>query len=200
MNDVSNNNLGIGRKAYFVIAVPIIILIVVILLWATLDKGQASQLMPVLPEPTVFLSPEEAAQVTVSFTELNNDPIAYLNRTIIVSGNYLPVDRHDCIQYSGPDVRWSLTAENLQLDVLGYERIIQLVAVDTPMTLQGIWRLYQGPLGCGKGPPDGSMWYLDVKKILQPNPLVGKNGQIIPIIIGNGDPGLPESCTDFSSR
>ena len=191
MDNLSDNFRGTGRKAYFIIAFPIIILIVFILLWAVLGRSEASHLMPVLPEPTVFLYQDDSSQVTVSFSELNDDPISYLNRTIVVSGNFLPVDRHDCLKYSGPDVQWSLTAENLQLDVRGFEHILHLIPLDTSMTVEGIWRLYQGPLGCGKGPPDGSLWYLDVKKILQPNPLVGKNGQVIPIIIGNSDPGLP---------
>lgn len=147
--------------------------------------------MPALPSPTPpnasFLGEPES----ISFTELNENPLAYLNQSIVVTGEYLPLNDAECSRISGPDIRWALTAENLQLDVVGYERIVELVPAGTTMTVQGIWRLYQGYLGCGKAPPRGSMWYLDIKKIVQPNPLVGKGGQRISVEIIADDLALP---------
>jgi len=192
MNSIFEKNRGASLRAAFMIAVPVALLIIAALVWLTFGQRDALQLMPVLPDPTTIAFLSDESQATVSFSELNDNPIAYLNKTIIVSGSYLPVEKVDCLRYSGPSVRWSLTAENLQLDALGYERVVRLLPVGTAMTVRGIWRLYQGPLGCGKGPPNGSAWYLDVRKILQPNPLVGTSGQAVPFNIENGDPGLPD--------
>ncbi len=186
------NDRGVSLKASIFIAVPIALLIVGLLIWSTLNGRGGLRLRPALPDPTAIKIRDDQSPAAVSFGELNDNPVAYLNQTIIVSGNYMPVEKPDCLRYSGPKVEWSLTADNLQLDALGFERIIRLVRVGSSMTVQGIWRLYQGPLGCGKGPANGTAWYLDVKKILQPNPIVSEGGQIIPINIGNGDPGLPE--------
>jgi hypothetical protein len=41
------------------------------------------------------------------------------------------------------------------------------------MTVEGYWRLYEGPLGCGKNAPRAAIWYLEVLRIVEPNPLPG---------------------------
>lgn len=52
------------------------------------------------------------------------------------------------------------------------------------MTVTGIWNAYQGPVGCGKGPPTGTVWYLAVERILEPNPLFSSSGAVITVIPG----------------
>lgn len=192
MNGFSEQNRGLGRKAILLIAIPVILFSIIIAVWFALRQESSSQLMPPFPEPTESQGQLEVSQDPITFNDLNSDPIAYLNKMIVVSGEFLPVDRDNCVRFSGPGFSWSLTAENLQLDVLGYERFTDLIADNTQMTVQGVWRLYQGPLGCGKGPPQGNAWYLEVKKILQPNPLVGTDGQAIPVVVGGQIPGLPD--------
>ncbi len=182
---------SVSLKASIFIAVPIALLLIGVLIWSVFSSRETFGLMPVLPDPTVVTIGDSQSPITVSFGELNENPTAFLNQTIVVNGNYLPLEKAQCLRHSGPNFEWSLTADNLQLDALGYERIVRLVPAGTSMTIQGIWRLYQGPLGCGKDPAKGSAWYLDVMKILQPNPLVGEGGQVIPIIIGDGDQGFP---------
>ena len=56
------------------------------------------------------------------------------------------------------------------------------VATNTQMTIEGIWRLNQGRIGCGKGAPRGSAWYLDVQRIISPNPLYSIFGGVINVI------------------
>jgi hypothetical protein len=160
-------------------------------LWLIFGQDAEQQLLPMLPSPTPPTYAPLQEPETVTFTELNDNPLAYLNRSILVKGDYLPLEKVDCLNIVGPHMRWSLTADNLQLDALGFERIVRLLPVGTTMTVQGIWRLYQGPLGCGKGPPPGSMWYLDAKKIIQPNPMISEGSQAIPVEIKNGALELP---------
>ncbi len=190
MNEIAEGIRGLNLK-YGLVVMIALLAIGVGSLWLIFGQDAEHQLMPMLPTPTQPTSGPRQEAETVTFTELNDNPLAYFNRSILVTGDYLPVDKADCLNIVGPDKRWSLAADNLQLDVLGFERIVRLLPVGTTMTVQGIWRLYQGPLGCGKGPPRGSMWYLDAKKIVQPNPLISEGSRAILVEIKNGTLELP---------
>ena len=168
-------------------------------LWLIFGQSVENQLMPLLPTPTPPISVPQQEPETVTFTELNENPLAYLNNAILVTGEYLPVDQAECLDVVGPNIRWSLAADSLQLDVVGFERIVRLLPAGTTMTVQGIWQLYQGPLGCGKGPPHGSLWYLDAKKIVQPNPLVSEGGQAISVEIRHSTLAFPQILSTESA-
>jgi hypothetical protein len=56
------------------------------------------------------------------------------------------------------------------------------------LTVTGIWRVYEGPVGCGKEPPDGTVWYLEVDRIVEPNPLVGSGGPGLTVVAGTQQP------------
>lgn len=108
----------------------------------------------------------------VDFDALNNSPSDYANQRIRVTGNYLRLEQPDCAQFSGPRIQWGLVAEGLQLNAKGFETIVlPIVPPNLQMTVEGIWRRYPGPAGCGKE-PDRGLWYLEVEQIVQPNPLV----------------------------
>jgi hypothetical protein len=118
--------------------------------------------------------------VIVTFAQLNEDPFALINRTIRVTGSYTPLDLPRCDgSYSGPHIVWALIAEELQLDARGFEHIMRLVPPGTTLTIEGIWRHYKGPHGCGKEPPTATVWYLEVSRIIQPNPLPLLNGTAV---------------------
>ncbi len=175
-------------------AAVFLILAGIVLLFALFNptSSSSSGLLPILATPTADTSDGEVvAPVPVTFTELNSDPLAYLNLPIQVSGAFLRLTPQSCAKYSGPRPEWALVAEDLQLDVKGYERVVRILSPGAEMTVQGIWRLYQGPLGCGKGPEPGNAWYLQVQRIVQPNPLVG-DGPGGSMNITSGLPGMPD--------
>ncbi|WP_420645690.1 hypothetical protein [Candidatus Leptofilum sp.] len=119
--------------------------------------------------PNSTLNPQATL---VDFDALNDNPSDYVNQRIRVSGNYLQLEPVDCAQFSGPRIQWGLVAASLQLNARGFEAIVlPIVPPNTQMTLQGIWRRYPGPAGCGKE-PDRGLWYLEVEQIVAPNPLV----------------------------
>jgi hypothetical protein len=125
------------------------------------------QITAVSPDST--LNPQA---LLVDFDALNDSPSEYANKRIRVSGNYLRLEQVNCVLFSGPRIQWGLVAEGLQLNARGFELIVlPLVIPNTPMTLEGIWRRYPGPAGCGKEPTRG-LWYLEVEQIVQPNPLM----------------------------
>jgi hypothetical protein len=133
---------------------------------------RAGQLKPLRPAGVEELLLAAQPQL-VTFSELQAEPEAFQDRLIRVSGTLLKLPPPECLPKSGPAVAWALIAEELRLDAIGFERVISLSSDDLPMTVDGFFRLYEGPLGCGKGAPDGSAWFLEVVRIVQPNPLVG---------------------------
>lgn len=183
--DATTGLVRLAVGALLLLAVGLVI--VGIVLW----PGSSRPLYPVLASPTSVGPVLENETTLVGFAELNADPAAFRNQSIQVSGAYTPVELPICQPFAGPRIQWSLVAEELQLNAAGFERILRLAEPGISMTVTGIWRLYQGPLGCGKEPEDGAVWYLQVTQILEPNPITGS----VPIILtfvpgpGDGDPG-----------
>ncbi|MGD2049500.1 MAG: hypothetical protein PVH03_08395 [Chloroflexota bacterium] len=108
----------------------------------------------------------------VTFSELQADPAFYRDQLIRVTGTYIPLSPPDCYPFSGPGADWALISEGLRLDVVGFERAKKLVSQDTIMTVDGFFRLYKGPIGCGKNAPVETAWFLEILQVVQPNPLV----------------------------
>jgi hypothetical protein len=165
-------------------AAAISVVVGLALLAASLNGGGARPLLPHLPTFTPLSGTADFVPVEIGFTELNADPTAYQGQRLQVTGAYTPLDAPDCLDYTGPFIRWSLVAEELQLNATGFENVLRLVENDTAMTVTGIWRAYHGPVGCGKEPPDGTVWYLAVDQIIEPNPLLGAAGPLITVIPG----------------
>lgn len=118
------------------------------------------------PSGPLFGHPEP-----VAFPALDENPAAYHNRLIRVTGAYTPLPLPECGRVRGPASRWALVDQGLRLDAVGYEDLLSLVPDGIDLTVDGFWRLYEGPLGCGKEPPIDRLWYLEVVRLVQPNPL-----------------------------
>ncbi len=173
------------------VAAALLLLAGLVLVVYSLVTGDRRPLYPNLPTFTPVAAVVTGEPALLTFTELNADPAAYRNQRIQVSGNYASIAPPACGQYSGPPIRWSLVSEDLQLNATGFENILRLVREGTPMTVTGIWRLYEGPAGCGKEPPDATVWYLAVDQIIEPNPLYGGNGIALTVVAGSPLPTLP---------
>lgn len=174
-----------ARRLPVVTAVAVVLVLVglALLVWS-LSGGPARPLYPNLPTFTPLAATVQYEAESVGFTELNADPAAYQNRRLQVSGTYTPIEPPDCLDFNGPLIRWSLVAEELQLNAIGFEDILRLAPEDTELTVTGIWRAYRGPVGCGKEPEDGTVWYLDVDRIIEPNPLFGATGPALTVVPG----------------
>ncbi len=131
----------------------------------------------------------------VTFSELQDDPEAYKDKLVRVTGSFFHLPNPKCLIASGPKTSWSLISENLRLDAIGFEQSLQLVRPETVLTVDGIFRKYDGPLGCGKRPPNGVAWFLETSQIVQPNPLARVIGTVeigspplLPPLIGSPTP------------
>lgn len=134
-------------------------------------QGEVRSLRPFRSEPTAIALIISGQPQLVTFPELSENAAAYLNQRIRVTGYYLPLSPPACDFYNGPIFKWSLVSEGLQLNAQGFERPLALAAPGTALTVEGVWRLRSGPYGCGKAPESADVWYLQVERIVQPNPL-----------------------------
>lgn len=161
----------------------LLVMIIGLLALASATGTANRPLYPPLPSLTPL--PQEIANEikTLTFTELNTDPGVYRDQLIQVSGTYTPLSPPDCRPWTGIPIEWSLVSEGLQLNAIGFETILRFVNPGTELTVLGYWRLYQGPLGCGKEPPAGVVWYLEVVRVLEPNPLlIGGNDLSLTVV------------------
>ncbi|MCB9421002.1 MAG: hypothetical protein H6667_14465 [Ardenticatenaceae bacterium] len=148
-------------------------LVVLLVLVLLLTRGGGRPLKPIRPSATPVELNQSSQAILVTFDELNANPYAYRDQRIRITGSYTPQPKPDCPNYKGLLIRWALINENLQLNGYGFEEVLKLVPEGTSLTVEGIWRLYDGISGCGKGAPQTLIWYLQVERIVQPNPLPG---------------------------
>ena len=147
-------------------------LVILLLIWLGLALSDSRPLKPLRVTAVPADITINGQPLLVNFDDLNDNPTDYANSRIRVSGSYLRLEPVSCVPFSGPRIEWGLVAEGLQLNARGFEAVVlPIVPADTQMTLEGIWRRYPGPAGCGKEPTSG-LWYLEVEQIVQPNPLM----------------------------
>lgn len=147
-----------------------LVILILLLIWVVGGRRRPLKSFTT-PTPVGELVRVDNQALLVTFDQLNENPYEFLNRTIRVSGDYVPVERPSCTPYNGPAIDWALVSGNLQLDAKGYRLVRRLIPPGQSLTVEGVWRLYEGPLGCGKEPETDRAWYLAVTQILQPNPL-----------------------------
>lgn len=179
-----------GNRTLIITAVAVFLLVAALgLLAFSIRNSRANgTLLPHLPTLTPLAQMINVEAASLGFAELNDDPALHRNKRIQVTGTLTSVEPASCLDYNGPPIRWSLVAEELQLNAIGFEDVLRQVNPGIELTVTGIWRAYQGPVGCGKEPPDGTVWYLAVDKIVEPNPLVGSGGPALTVMAGTQQP------------
>lgn len=173
-----------GRLPLILIAVIALVAVGLGLFAFSLSGGNNRPLYPILPTFTLPPGTADYQAHEVGFAELNGDPAAFQNQRLQVSGTYTRMPAPECPDHSGPSIRWSLVADDLQLNAVGFENLLRLVEEGIEMTIVGTWRVYRGPVGCGKEPPNGVVWYLEVDRILEPNPLQGSVDPALTVVVG----------------
>ena len=132
-------------------------------------SGREGLLWPSSPSPTpigTVLPPP----IPVNFETLNADPLVFRNKMIRVEGVYRAADRISCQPYKGPEIDWHLIADGFEMNITGQRQVVELAPELASLTVEGVWRLYQGPVGCGKEPARDFVWYLETVRIVEPNP------------------------------
>lgn len=149
----------------------IVLPVILLLTFVVACSDQEGQLKPINEGSENGLIINNQPQL-VTFSELQADPAYYRDQLIRVTGTYIPLSFPDCYPFSGPGADWALISEGLRLDVVGFDQATKLVSQDTIMTVDGFFRLYEGPIGCGKNAPIETAWFLEILQVVQPNPVV----------------------------
>ena len=151
----------------------IIILNLAIVIFGSACQYQDAAFGPIFPTPT-HIGVVSRPPIPVDFVTLNSDPELFLDRQIQVSGTYLPLREPSCNRQRGPQVDWYLISDGLEMNVSGYGSIVSLLPEQSFFTIEGIWRVYRGASGCAKEPSQETVWYLDIVRIVDPNPIVAQ--------------------------
>ena len=170
MSEETNESQTPRRTIGWVLAV-LILLLLFMAATALLPDGDSRLIKPLVPTNTAVPVNYDATYTPVSFPDLQSDPEQYRDKNIQVRGRFTRLTPLDCVSFDGPVIRWGLISEDLQMNAQGMETLLHLIPADTSLTVEGVWRRYQGPSGCGKEPEAASVWYLVVSRIVQPNPL-----------------------------
>jgi hypothetical protein len=127
------------------------------------------------PFPTPAATPTLPSQTTVALglTDLVTSPGLYLDVPVQVSGRFrrqpllvCPADPHP-----GP-TSWALGEAGLEVPASGFDQEVRaLLPEELTVVVEGRLRRWQGLVGCGKRAQEREIWYLEVARILSPNPL-----------------------------
>lgn len=138
-------------------------------------------LQPRLPTPTAAGIVLQHQTTPLTFAEIEADPATYRGRLIQVTGAFARNEPVPCANYKGPRLAWGLVNDGRQMDALGLVQLVEILDIGTPITVEGIWRVYDGPVGCGKEPSRQVVWYLQAQRIVAPNPLTaGDSAAVVP--------------------
>lgn len=111
----------------------------------------------------------------VTLSELAAAPAAYQDKLVQVTGRYDTLPRLICLG-SRPrqsPASWALTDGQVFAHVGGFEdQVHGLVPRGLTMTVEGVWRFWEGSVGCGKHAITQQFWYLEATNIISPDPVV----------------------------
>jgi len=190
------------RKTLFAILLTLFLSLCLLLSAIVYWQNQSRPLKPERPSAAENQIIVDGQPLVVTFEELNGNANEYKNKWVQVAGSYFSKEIVVCnpLPTNGPLFESVLVSDGLQLNIIGGEEALTIIALNTDMVVQGIWRLYTGPVGCDKEPPSDSIWYLDIRAVVQPNPIAGSTP--LPIagtpLAGILPPGLGNTPTPNS--
>ncbi len=138
-----------------------------------LSACQSEEQEPVISSPVATIAGKPLQPVSVSPLTLVRNPSALENQYIELAGNYkrLPIQVCAGESHSSP-IGWYLAMGDLEIPASGYDQQLRdLVEDGLPMVVEGRWKQWEGPVGCGRRVPVQQIWYLVVTEIISPNPL-----------------------------
>ena len=140
--------------------------------FAAFISGCAQETATVTPLiPTIDELPLVARDVPV--TSLLRNPYSYEDAHVRISGRYLPLPLMACKNdpHTSP-ATWVLSDGTYEVPAAGFDTVLRKLGVsDIPLVVEGRWRFWDGPVGCGRRAPNEEIWHLEVSRIVSPNPL-----------------------------
>ncbi|GMQ79247.1 MAG: hypothetical protein BMS9Abin02_1815 [Anaerolineae bacterium] len=149
----------------------LIVLCLVIII--AISACQSEEQEPVLSSPAATIAGKPLQPVSVSPITLVRNPSALEDQYIELAGNYkqLPIQVCAGESHSSP-IGWHLATGDLEIPASGFEQQLRDLGEDgLPLVVEGRWKQWEGPVGCGRRVPVQQIWYLAVTEIISPNPL-----------------------------
>lgn len=123
------------------------------------------------PTATVIVPSGRALAVEIS--QLQQAPEAYRDVLVRVTSQYrrAPLIICDGIVRQSP-ATWRLGVDEQLIGAGGSESLVPtLLPPRMTITVEGVWRTWRGPVGCGKDAPQQTVWYLAVTRVVSPSPI-----------------------------
>ena len=132
----------------------------------------------VTPTPFPVQAPPQrittAAPIPISLQNLAANPDFYVGATLQLSGQFrrLPILACDGRPFPSP-ATWGLEDSGFLANASGMDaQLRSLLDENQPITVEGRWLKYEGPVGCEAHVQDQTIWYLSTDRVLDPHPLV----------------------------
>ena len=111
--------------------------------------------------------------IPISLSNLAANPEFFEGSTLQLAGEYQLLPKLVCSRDPHPSpATWGIVGEGLLANAAGYDtQLRSLLAKNQPITVEGHWLRYNGPIGCGKSATVQEIWYLSVNRIIEPYPL-----------------------------
>ncbi len=145
------------------------------------------------------LRPPLSESIPISLSNLAANPEFFEGATLQLSGEYKKLPVLSCREdpHLSP-ATWGVVGEGLLANATGHDtQITSLLADNQPITVEGRWLRYTGPVGCGKSASVQEVWYLNVSRIISPHPLVrDPQGEPIGTVVLTEIASVPEDETE----
>lgn len=135
------------------------------------QPATANRIFSSRPAVTAVVPPGQPLSVDIG--QLQQAPEAYEDTLVRIIGEYrrAPVVVCDGITRSSPATWWLGQGQEL-IGANGFENLVHvLLPPGLTISVDGVWRSWRGPVGCGKDAPLQSVWYLAVTDIVSPRPV-----------------------------
>lgn len=147
----------------------------------------------VTPTPT-----RSHAVFTLTASEILSDSAKYEGLTVRLTGRYGQLSTVACsagVMAHRSPADWLLASGEELLFARGFEEQFRfLLPPGLTMTVEGTWRKWRGPIGCGKRAMVGDIWFVDVERIIDPNPIARVT--LTPVAIADAGTAVPTPIDD----
>lgn len=133
--------------------------------------------IPATPTPfeSTKIPPRAPAEepIPISLSNLAANPDFFEGSTLLLTGTFTKLPVLSCKRDPHPSpATWGLISEGFLANASGQdEQLRSLLAENQPITVEGRWLHYLGPIGCGKSATVQEIYYLSVDRVVEPNPL-----------------------------